>query len=75
MPQSDSERTYQIFKVRDIAARHDVSERTVRLWISWGLPVVRLSSRTVRIDERDLDVWLRAGGAVRRQPTEIDGAR
>lgn len=49
----------QLLTITQVAARLSVHRATVYEYINLaGLPVTRLSPKTVRIDEADLRVWI-----------------
>lgn len=58
----DSEKgTSALLTTREAFRRLGIAERTGRSWIAAGrLPVIRLSSRCLRIDERDLTRFIAA---------------
>ena len=51
----------RLLTLREAASRLGISERTLRAWAASGrMPCVRLSSRCVRVDPRDLEKYIAA---------------
>jgi excisionase family DNA binding protein len=51
--------TDRLLTTREVADRLGVTPETVLRWVERrGLPVVRLTSRALRFDERRLDAWI-----------------
>lgn len=54
----------RLLKVKEVAARIGVSTRTVQTWIGTGrLTPIRLSRRVLRIDEEEVEAWIRQATA------------
>jgi excisionase family DNA binding protein len=53
-----------LLTIADVAARLNVSEKTVRRMVERSdLPVVRLGHRSLRVDPDELEAWLYSNGS------------
>lgn len=59
----------RLLKVKEVAARIGVSTRTIQAWIGTGrLTPIRLSRRVLRIDENEVEAWIRRAASEGEAP-------